>query len=35
MEQQTVRLRSEQVEIEQTGRNLANQAAATNKEILK
>lgn len=32
MEQQTVRLRSEQVKIEQTGRNSANEAAVINKE---
>lgn len=32
VEQQTVRLRSENVEIEQTGRNPANEAAATKEE---
>ena len=35
MEQQTVRLRSEQVEIEQTGRKSTIEAAATNKETSK
>jgi uncharacterized protein (TIGR02271 family) len=35
MEQQTVRLRSEQVEIKQTGRESANEAAAINEEISK
>ncbi len=35
MEQQTVRLRSEQVEIEQTGRKPANEAAAINEETVK
>lgn len=35
MEQQTVRLRSEQVNIEQTGRNSANEAAAAKKETSK
>lgn len=34
-EQQTVRLRSEHVEIEQTGRKPTNQVAATNKETPK